>query len=169
MTDNQLIPTPDKSGVSGTQIAGGLSSDLQKANPLEGLHLAKTINGLASSHSRSFGGEVRTALIAGATTQLACDYKELKEKHSTLSDNFDFQRDELEKTRIEKAILSERIKSEGRNKHLRNLSIVIGTSLIGTGIFLSRSKLDNYSFGAYGFGIILLILGWFSGPKEERK
>jgi hypothetical protein len=169
MTETQTMPIPDKSGGSGNQIAGGLSSDFQKANPLEGLPMARAIHGLASTHSKSLGGEVTSALIAGATTQLACDYRELKEKHSCLSDRFEFQRDELEKTRTQKAVLIERIRSEGRNKHLRNLIITIGTSLIGTGIFLSRSGLDAYSYGAYGFGFVLLILGWLSGPKEGEE
>jgi hypothetical protein len=169
MTETQIIPIPDKSGGSGKQIAGGSSSDFQEANPLEGLPMARTIHGLASTHSRSLGGEVTSALIAGATTQLACDYRELKEKHSCLSDKFELQRDELEKTRTQRAILIERIRSEGRNKNLRNLSITIGTSLIATGIYLSRSGLDTYSYGSYGFGAVLLILGWLSGPKEEKE
>ena len=166
MTDDQLLPIPDKSGSSGRQMAADPSSGFQEESPLEGLHMARTIRGLASTHSKSLGGEVTSALIAGATTQLACDYQELKVRHNNLSDKFDSQRDELEKTRIQKSIFAERIRSEGKNKHLRNLCITIGTSLIGTGIFLSRSGLDEYSYGAYGFGITLLILGWISGPKE---
>lgn len=169
MTEKQLIPIPDTSGGSGKQVAGDSTADFQEVGPLEGLPMVKTISGLASTHSRSLGGEVTSALIAGATTQLACDYRELKDKHSDLSDRFESQRDDLEKTRTKKAILAERIRSEGRNKHLRNLSITIGTSLIGTGIFLSRSGLDSYSYCAYGFGAVLLIVGWISGPKEVEE
>jgi hypothetical protein len=163
------IPLPDKSGGSGNQIASSDQSDFQKASPLEGLPMAMTISGLAATHSRSLGGEVTSALIAGATTQLACDYRELKESHVNLSDKFELQRNELEKTRTQKAVLVERIRSDRGNKHLRNLSITIGTSLIGTGILLTRSGLDKYSFGAYGFGVLLLLLGWFSGPKEVKE
>jgi hypothetical protein len=164
-----IIPIPDKSGGSGKQKVGGSSTDFQKANPLEGLPMARTISGLASTHSKSLGGEVTSALIAGATTQLACDYRELKERHDVLSQRFESQRNELEKARTTKAILVERIRSEGRNKHLRNISITIGTSLICTGILLSRSGLDEFSYGAYGFGAVLLLLGWFSGPKEVEE
>lgn len=163
------IPLPDKSGGSGNQIANDDQSDFQEATPLEGLPMARTINGLASTHSRSLGGEVTSALIAGATTQLACDYRDLKERHINLSDKYEQQRNELEKTRTKNAVLVERIRSDRGNKHLRNLSITIGTSLIGTGLLLTRSGLDRYSFGAYGFGIILLLLGWFSGPKEVKE
>jgi hypothetical protein len=170
MTENQIIPIPDKSGGSGKQVADSSTSDFHLANPLEGLPMAKAINGLASTHSRSLGGEVTSALIAGATTQLAWDYQDLKGRHNELSDRFDSQRDELENTRIQEAILKERIRSEGRNKHLRNLSITIGTSLIGMGIILCRGGLDWYSYSAaYGFGLVLLILGWLSGPKESKE
>jgi hypothetical protein len=166
MVESQKIPIPDNSGSSGTQVEGSPKQNFQQANPLEGLPMAKTISGLASSHSRSLGGEVTSALIAGATTQLACDYNELKVSHMNLSNKYETQRDELESARTQKAVLLERIRSEGRNKHLRNLCVTIGTSLIGTGIVLARSGLDIYSYGAYGFGAVLLLLGWFSGPKE---
>ena len=79
MSENQIIPVPDKSGGDGKQVARESTADFQEANPLEGLPMAKAIDGLASSHSRSLGGEVTSALIAGATTQLALDYRELKE------------------------------------------------------------------------------------------
>jgi hypothetical protein len=169
MVENYKIPVPDKSGGIGNQVPGGPRSDFQESNPLEGLHLARTIRGLASTHSRSLGGEVTSALLAGATTQLACDYKELKESHIALSERYESQRNELDTTRTQKAVLVERIRSEGRNKHLRNLSITVGTSLIGTGVVLVRNGLDKYSYGAFAFGAVLLLLGWFSGPKEVKE
>jgi len=167
MQNENEIPVPDSSGSDGSQTAEKRASSLIE-KPLEGLHMAKTIEGLATSHSRALGGEVSSALIAGATSQLAGDYSELKNKHNLLSEKFEAQRDELEKTRTKNAVLSERIRSEAGNKHLRNLAITIGTSLIGTGIYLSRTKLDMYAFGAFSFGALLLLLGWFSGPKEEK-
>jgi hypothetical protein len=170
MTENQIIPSPDKSGGSGKQVAGDDTTEFQKANPLEGLPMARTINGLAATHSRSLGEEVTSALIAGATTQLACDYRELKERHSDLSARFDAQRFELEEARTQKAILKERIRAEGQNKHLRNLCITIGTSLIGTGILLTRLDSDwHYYSAAYGFGLLLLFFGWLSGAKEAKE
>lgn len=169
MTEDHKLPIPDKSGSSGSQKPANSSSELLEAKPLEGLHIARTISGLASTHARSLGGEVTSALIAGATSQLACDYQELKAQYKNLSDRFELQRDELEKTRTRTAVLTERIRSEGRNKNLRNLIITIGTSLIGTGIVLSRSGLDIYAYGAYGLGAVLLILGWISGPKEKEE
>ena len=169
MTEDEKLPTPDKSGSSGSQKPSDSSLELQEAKPLEGLLIARTIQGLASTHSRALGGVVSSALLAGATSQLASDYHELKEQFKTLSGRYESQRDELEKTRTQRAVLVERIRSEGKNKNLRNFIITIGTSLIGTGIFLSRSGLDYYAYGAYGFGAVLLILGWISGPKETEE
>ncbi len=168
MDNENTIPVPDSSGSAGNQTAEGRTSNLVESRPLEGLHMAKTIEGLASSHSRSLGGEVTSVLIAGATSQLAGDYQELKKKHNFLDNKFEEQRNELEKTRTKNAVLSEKIRAEASNKNLRNLAITIGTSLTGTGIFLSRTSLDMYALGAFGFGALLLLLGWSSGPREEK-
>jgi hypothetical protein len=168
MGSENIIPQPDTSGVEGTQIKESNTIQFVETKPFEGLQMAKTIEGLANSHARSLGGEVTSALIAGATAQLANDYQELKIKYHQLNDKYEKQRDILEEIRIKKAVLTEKISSDGRNKHLRNLSITIGTSLFGTGVFLSRTELDLYAYGAYGFGLLLLLLGWFSGSKENK-
>lgn len=168
MDTGKNIPQPDTSGIEGSQIKESDSISLVETKPFEGLQMAKTIEGLANSHARSLGGEVTSALIAGATSQLASDYQELKLKYHQLNERYENQRDKLEEIRIDKAVLSEKINADGRNKHLRNLSITIGTSLFGTGIFLSRTELDLYAYGAYGFGLLLLLLGWFSGSKESK-
>lgn len=169
MDSENNIPQPDASGIRGNQIKENDSIPLVESRPFEGLQMVRTIEGLASSHARSLGGEVTSALIAGATSQLANDYQELKFKYHQLNEKYEKQRDKLEEIKIDKAVLSEKIKADGRNKHLRNLSITIGTSLFGTGIFLSRTELDLYAYGAYGFGSLLLILGWFSDNKENQK
>lgn len=168
MDSEKKIPRPDTSGIERNQIKETNTPPLIQSKPFEGLQMAKTIEGLASSHARSLGGEVTSALIAGATSQLANDYQELKLKYHRLNEKYENQRDKLEEIRIDKAVLSEKINADARNKHLRNLSITIGTSLFGTGIFLSRTKLDLYAYGAYGFGLLLLLLGWFSSSKENK-
>ncbi len=168
MTDNKILPIPDTSGSSGTQEPSkGLEASVSK--PLEGLHIAKTIEGLAISHSKSLGGEVSSTLLACVTSQLSYNYQELQNEYKELSSKYESQREKLESSRMTVAVLKERIRSEGNNKILRNLCITIGTSLIATGVFLSRSNLDNYSYGAYGFGVILFLLGWFSNPKVGEK
>ncbi len=167
MNEDQ-IPIPDNSGASDKQTSGTSNGELVLSKPLEGLHMAQVIDGLASSHSKSLGGDVASALLAGATTQLASDYQEQKLKFYELSQKFEKQRDILEETRTENAVLKHTINSDRENKHLRNFAITMGTGLIGTGIFLSRSQLDNYAWGAYGIGAILVYLGWFTGPKEVK-
>jgi hypothetical protein len=168
MDSEKNIPQPDPSGIEGSQIKENDSISLVETKPFEGLQMAKTIQGLAISHARSLGGEVTSALIAGATRQIANDYEELKQQYYKLNLKYETQRDKLEEIRIDKAVLSEKISADGRNKNLRNLSITIGTSLFGTGIFLSKTELDLYAYGAYGFGLLLLLLGWFSGSKENK-
>lgn len=168
MNEEDNIPVPDTSGSSGSQTSVSGEVELIEAKPLEGLHMARTIEGLASSHSKSLGGEVVSALLAGATNQMACDYQELKKNHKDLSNKFDNQRDELETVRTENAVFKQIINSDRQNKHLRNFSITMGTGLIGTGIYLSRSNLDNFAYGAYGIGVLLVLFGWFTGPKEAK-
>ena len=63
--------------------------DVQQYKPLEDLHISKTIEGLATTHARSMGGEVTSALIAGATSQIAGDYQELKQEHKILKEKHD--------------------------------------------------------------------------------
>lgn len=167
--DPQIAPTPDSSGNKGTQSESTADSELVPAKPLEGLPITRAIEGIASTHSRSLGGDTTSALIAGATNQLAYDFQELKREHESLKGRFETQRNELEAARTESAVLTERINSEGKNKHLRNLCIAFGTGLLSTGIYLSRTAIDGFAIGALVIGGSLLLFGWFSGPGEVRK
>jgi hypothetical protein len=71
MDETIVIPMPDRSGSRGSQIPADMSQGVCEARPLQGLHLATTIEGLASSNTRAFGGDIAAALIAAATRQLA--------------------------------------------------------------------------------------------------
>ena len=164
----KAIPIPDTSGSTGDQTSNTGTAQLIEARPLDGLHMARAMDGLAESHSKSLGGGVAAALLAATTNQMACDYQELKQKLRELSDKHEKQRDELDETKTANAVFKQIINSDRQNKHFRNFAIAMGTGLIGTGIFLSRSELDNYAYGAYGIGLILLIVGWFTGPKEVK-
>lgn len=169
MTDKKDLPIPDTSGSSGKQTSADDYSEPQVFKPLEGLHIAKTIEGLAASNSKAFGSEVASTLLAGVTSQLSFNYQELQAEYKKLCAKYESQRDTLDSTRTTVAILKERINAERNNKVLRNLCITLGTSALTTGVFLSRSGLDNYSYVAYGFGLILFLLGWFSNPKSGDK
>ncbi len=168
MNNDFPIPVPDRSGSGGSQIASDSSQMLVEARPFQSLHLATTIEGLASANSRAFGGEISATLIGAATRQLAIECSELKIEGRRQSDRIESLRDDLEIVRIKNAVLVEKISSDGRNKHLRNFGITVGTSLVGAGIALSRSGSDNYSYGAFVFGGLLLLLAWFSGSKEKK-
>lgn len=171
MTDNQPIPIPDRSGSSGNQVAANGTQQFIEAHPFQGLQIASTIEGLAAANTKAFGGEVAAAVIAAATRQINQDFSEIKKENQRLKDRIENMRDELERTRTKNAVYAEKIRSEGKNKHLRNLSITVGTTLIGIGIALNRTSvtgLDHYSIGAFVFGTLLLLLGWFSGTKEEK-
>ena len=168
MTDDNTIPIPDQSGSRGSQLAADTSQVFVEARPFNGLHIASAIEGLAATNTRAFGGDVASVFIAAATRQIAQDCNDLKADNRRLADRIESLRDELETTRTQNAVLTERIRSEGKNKHLRNLGITVGTALIGFGIALSRVSQDGYSTGAFVFGVLLLLLGWFSGSKEEK-
>ncbi|MCH8041399.1 MAG: hypothetical protein IH977_13810 [Nitrospinae bacterium] len=169
MTNQPDIPQPDNSGSSGLQKPAPDDLELKKAQPFKGLPMVTTIEGLASTKSRLMGGEVTSALIAGVTTQLAADYQEAKSELADLHTKFNVQRDELEETRVRCAVLEQQIHSEGMVKHLRNLCISVGTGLIGTGVYLSRSEIDEYAYGAYAVGLLLMLLSWLSGPRGAKK
>lgn len=165
----EKIPTPDKIGVIDTQTRSNSSMELVKANnPLLGLDMAQTITGLAASHPKSLGGDVASALIAGVAQQLTSENKELKTSLEKLTNKYEEERKKTEQIKIENAVLKNIINTDRQNKHLRNFAITFGMGLIGTGIFLSRSQLDKYAVGAYGIGFILILFGWFSGPKEVK-
>jgi len=144
------------------------TQEFREARPLDGLPIASAIEGIATNNTRNFGGEIASRLMAGAMQQIANDTNGLKMENCRLIERNDSLMEDFGKMQVQHAILAEKIRSEGRNKHLRNLSITVGTSLIGIGITLSRTNLDAYSIGAIIFGGSLLLLGWFSGPREEK-
>lgn len=168
MTDTNTIPMPDQSGSSGSQLPADNSQVFVEARPFNGLHIASAIEGLAATNTKAFGGDVASVVIAAATRQIAQDSSDLKADNRRLTDRIESLRDELGVTRTSNAVLTERIRSEGKNKHLRNLSITVGTALIGVSITLIRTGYDTYSIGAIVFGALLLLLGWFSGSKEQK-
>jgi len=168
MSEEQ-IPTPDKAGVIDTQTRSNSDLELVEAKkPLEGLDMAQAITGLAASYPKSLGGNVSSALIAVITQQLESDKQELKISLKECSKKYEEERNATEQIKIENAVLKNIINTDRQSKHLRNFAITFGMGLIGTGIFLSRSQLDNYAVGAYGLGFILVLFGWLSGPKEVK-
>lgn len=147
------IPQPDDSGSSGTQkptSAEVLSID--KVSPLDGLPIAAAVEGLATTRSKSLGGEVAASLLAGSFTQLSYDLQRTRKQLDEAYNRLDEAERELSDAKTRVAVLEERVQSLSRERHRKNVSIASGMLLVSIGIELSRNNLASY-------GIILIILG----------
>lgn len=169
MNETQQIPKPDPSGSSGSQVAASAVEDVQVLDPLAGLPIVSAVEGLVASNARAFGGNVPAVLLGAATRQLGQDYVELKAEYRRLSGRLEDSREELHRTTTRNAVLEERIRSEGKNKHVRNLCITVGMGLVGIGLALGKVAVDAYAIVAWLVGALLVLVGWFSGPKAEVK
>ncbi len=169
MSNNITIPEPENSGSDGRQVEADSTSELIEAKPWEGLPMAKAIEGLAASNNRAFGGEVASALIAGATTQLALELQYSKAEILKLRETNDSLRDQLSKADTKKAVLEERIDAFRNNRHLRNIGIFIGTTLLAAGIKLFDINQSKYGYASLLFGALLLITCWYSAPRGGKK
>ena len=169
MNNKIEIPEPADSGSDGKQEKGDFSAELVEANQLQELPMAKTIQGLAASNNRAFGGEITSALIAGATTQLASELQHSKEEHAKLKEKHEKASEKLTQSRIENAVLKEKIQSFQLSRHLSNVGIAIGTGLFGIGLEFIQNNHDGYGYVSIGTGILLILLGWFASPKGMEK
>lgn len=164
------IPEPKNSGSSGTQQPSIVETvDDSLISPFEGLPIQRAVEGVASSRTRSMGGEAAAGLLVGSFNQLAYDLQQTKEDLSRLRNEFTKSQSSLLDCKVQNATLGERLRSVSRTKHLRNLSITAGTVLIGVGIEFYRSNLDRFAFIVGLIGALLLFLGWFSLPGESKK
>ncbi|WP_141397434.1 hypothetical protein [Polaromonas sp. AER18D-145] len=159
------IPTPDQSGSTGTQLANKADL-LTEARPY-GLHIAATIEGIASTNSKAFGGEIAAAFIASAARQMTQEHREIKLENRRLTDKLDTMRDELEATRTSNAVLLSQVASHGRTQHLRNFAIFLGTSLLNVAVALPKDQFI-YAVGSAAGGSLLLLLGWLSSVRWSK-
>jgi len=170
MVSPEEIPKPFNSGSDGTQIERTHSIDLVEANQLNELPLARTIRGIAASNTRAFGSEVASALIAGATSQLASELQYSKNELVQLRKQLDQLNEGFTQSKIQNAVLSERITSNQQSRHLRNLGIAIGTTLLTASISLFDSeKYQYYGFFSLIVGALLVIFGWYSPMRGGDK
>lgn len=164
------IPKPTDTGSAGTQNAAATDSAAPSAlAPFEGLPISRRVEGLAASRPRSMGGEVAAGLIAGSFTQLSQELTDARDDLKTTRSHIRELNDALLECRERAAVLAERVKSFARDRHLRNLCIVVGTALVGLGLDLLRSTLKMPGWICISSGAVLLIFGWFFGPKEDDK
>lgn len=167
MTD---IPKPVETGSTGTQQIGTTRDVLaEQVSPLQGLPIARIVEGLAATRYRSMGGEVAANLIAGSFTQLSHNFQETKQELQTTRRELESAREELSDYKTKAAVLQERVSNIFRDRHLKNLSITVGTVLIGLGIEFYRNNLEKASYIVGGLGILLIFLGWFSRDGGGEK
>lgn len=169
MSNKIKTPETTDSGSDGKQEGADSSAELVEATQLQELPMVRTIKGLAASNNRAFGGEITSALIAGATTQLASELQYSKNENTKLKNKFDQTTELLTEFRVENAILKEKIQSFQLGRHLSNVGIVVGTGLFGIGLELVNNNYGSYGYVGVGTGILLILLGWFSTPKGVGK
>lgn len=164
------IPKPTDTGSAGTQQVGtGEIVTGAKESPFQGLPITRRVEGLATTHSRSMGGEVAANLIAGSFSQISHDLQTTRQELSETRTELKQALGELSETKSRAAVLEERANAAERDKHLKNLSITAGTALIGIGIELYRNNFDKFGYIVGGFGVLLAILGWFSRKGGAEK
>ncbi|MBI2996949.1 MAG: hypothetical protein HYY46_00610 [Deltaproteobacteria bacterium] len=160
------IPKPTDTGSSGTQIVGvHRAIEPQMESPLEGLPIARTVEGLAASQAKKMGGEVVAGLLAGSFSQLSANLEDTKRELRSVREELRETQGKLSDYQIKSAVLKDRVDTLVGSRHLKNLSIAIGTVLIGFGIELFRSNLENVAVIPGALGTLLLLLGWFSKNK----
>ncbi|NKE70628.1 hypothetical protein [Candidatus Manganitrophus noduliformans] len=164
------IPEPTETGSAGTQQPGiETAVSAAQESPLDGLPIARAVEGLAATRSRSMGGEVAANLIAGSFSQLSYDLQETKQELRSTRQELERTREELSDYKTKAAVLEERVSTSFKGRHLRNLSITVGTFIIYLGIELYRNNIDKYPYILGGLGALLVLLGWFSkegGPDK---
>ena len=137
-------------------------TDLEVVTPFNGLPLAQAINGLASTNSRSMGGEVGAALLAGSFAQLSSDL--IDARHIVSNKDTELQRvnTELSAKTTRVAVLEERLGSLSRNQRIKQIAVFAGTVLLSVAIDLWKSNNANIAVIIGLLGAVLLAFGGFS-------
>ena len=164
------IPQPDDTGSAGTQEIATQQEILPvSSSPLEGLPIAEAVAGLAATKSRSMGGELAARLIDGSFRQVSYDLRETQRELRETRQRLSGVQEELSKCKTKAAVLTERIRAHARGRHLRNLSVMVGTVLVGIGVELYRNDLVKSSLLIGILGVLLMLFGWLStGGEAER-
>ncbi len=158
------IPKPEDSGSDGLQTKADAAGALIEPQPV-GRPMAKAITGLAASNSRAFGGEVASALIAGATSQMAVELDQTRHELSEQRQKNDRLTSDLTDEKIMSAVLAERIDSFRSSRHLKNIGISVGSLILGLGVQAIRSETFAYGIAGVAIGIVLLAFSWAAVPK----
>jgi len=163
------IPEPKDTGSAGTQAPS--TSEVLPAvseSPLEGLPLARAVEGLAATRPRSIGGKATSTLLAGSFAHLSQELQATKSDLHQTRNELNSAREELSTCKMRAAVLAERIRAHARGRHLKNVSITVGTALIGLAIPLFRNDLGKFALVVGCLGVLLISLGWFSTGGEAE-
>ena len=164
------IPKPVDTGSAGTQASTAADAAIPTVfAPFEGLPISRRVEGLAASKPRSMGGEVAASLIAGSFAQLSQELTDARGELKTTRSTINELKDALSECRERAVVLAERVRSYARDRHRRNVYIMVGTAIVGLGADFLRSDLDKQGLICGLLGLLLLAIGWFSGPKEDDK
>lgn len=164
------IPSPKDTGTTGTQVQTSDSASLvESPRSLEGLPIADAITGLASTNARSLGGEVAAGLLAGSFAQLSHELQDAKSRVIELTGELKSSEQEKHDWKEKASVLQERVNANQTIRSLGNISITLGTALIGVGIELYRNQLFNVSYLCSAIGVGLVLLGWFSGQRGKSQ
>lgn len=163
------IPQPDETGSAGTQTTGSQQEFLPaSSSPVEGLPIAETVAGLAATKSRSMGGELAARLIDGSFRQVSYDLRETQRELRETRQRLSGVQEELSKCKTKAAVLTERIRAHARGRHLKNLSVMVGTVLVGIGVEVYRNNFTKSSLLIGVLGVLLMLFGWLSTGGEAE-
>lgn len=167
------IPEPNTCGVSGTQQSptGGptlIDTELVES-PLDGLTIASAVQGLATSHARSFGGEVGARLLAGSFADMQRQFFAEKRDHADTRSRLEQVQTSLTVEKINSATLSERLRSCSRTRHFSNIGVAIGCAIIGFGIQLLQSPQATIGGITLTLGLIVVIFCFLLSEPEPKK
>lgn len=164
------IPQPDETGSAGTQTTGTQQEILPvSSSPVEGLPIAEAVAGLAATKSRSMGGELAARLIDGSFRQVSYDLRETQRELRETRQRLSGVQEELSKCKTKAAVLTERIRAHARGRHLKNLSVMVGTVLVGIGVEAYRNNLTKSSLLIGVLGVLLMLFGWLSTGGEAEQ
>lgn len=162
------IPSPVDTGASGTQQEPAKEmATIVAHSPLEGLPIARAVEGLAATKARSMGGEVAAGLLAGCFQQISNELEQARADLRSTRGNLELVREDLSTSKQRSAVLQERVRAMASGRHLKNLSLTAGTALVGIAIEFMRNNMKDLSFVLGGLGFLLILFGWLAIGGEE--
>jgi len=162
------IPELEDSGSDGRQVEADSISNPNLSRSLAP-SLARAIVGIANSNARAFGGEVASALLVGATSQMASELDDSKRELAAMRQQLQDLKRAVSQEKVQNAILAERIDSYRATRHIKNIVIAVGTLLIGNGFKVVTSESGFSGFAFIAVGGLFLLLGWYTAPKRGDK